>query len=86
MPTYALFVWILIGGLIGWKGLSLIGKTSNLTQIVSLGLGIVGAMIGGYLAALLGWGLIMSLVLAILGGFGLTYAVNTLIGNNKGKA
>ena len=55
MPTYALFIWIILGALIGWKGLGLLGKSSGLSQIFDPGIGIVGGMIGGYLAALLGW-------------------------------
>ncbi|HEX6977187.1 MAG TPA: GlsB/YeaQ/YmgE family stress response membrane protein [Patescibacteria group bacterium] len=49
----AIIFWIIFGGLVGWLA-SILMKSSNQSLITDILIGIVGAMIGGFLFNLLG--------------------------------
>jgi uncharacterized membrane protein YeaQ/YmgE (transglycosylase-associated protein family) len=72
------FIWfILIGGLAGWLAEKIMGKNMNLWQ--NIGLGILGAIVGGWLFGILGLfsrGLIGSLITALVGAIVLIWLYN----------
>ena len=77
MDPVSLIVWLVIGGIIGWLA-SLIMKTDAQQGIIlNVVVGIVGALIGGWLIApLIGGSGIMGYVSALIGAIILLAIVN----------
>lgn len=48
--------WILIGGIAGWLGSLVMGTDAKQGLLMNIIVGIAGAFIGGFIAALLGFG------------------------------
>lgn len=79
MPVYALFIWIIIGLLVGWKGLTLLGKSPTKSPLTNMVIATIGAIVGGYVMALFGGGLGFSLLLSLAASVGAVYAANLLL-------
>lgn len=50
----SVLMWILFGALAGWIASIIKGKNAQMGAFANIGVGIVGAMIGGFIVALLG--------------------------------
>lgn len=62
--------WIVLGGLAGWIASMIMGTNRQQGLLMDIVVGIVGAIIGGYLVSLVGLGtggFIWSLLVAVLG-------------------
>jgi uncharacterized membrane protein YeaQ/YmgE (transglycosylase-associated protein family) len=67
-----IIAWIIFGALAGWLATLVAGEDQRFGGLANIGIGIVGAIIGGFIASLLGfWGVtgfnLASLLIAILG-------------------
>jgi uncharacterized membrane protein YeaQ/YmgE (transglycosylase-associated protein family) len=83
MPAWSLFVWLAIGAVAGLLARRFIGGTPPFGTIGDIILGIAGAVVGGYLLALLGvggtvGGLIATCVSALLGALLLVWLSNRI--------
>ncbi|MGA8110413.1 MAG: GlsB/YeaQ/YmgE family stress response membrane protein [Acidobacteriaceae bacterium] len=85
---HSILAWIIIGALAGWIT-GKIMKGSGFGFIMDMIVGLVGALIGGFISAHLGLGgvgqhgLIMSIVIAVIGAVILTWIVRLFSGNRK---
>lgn len=86
MPTYALLIWAIVGGLIGWKGLGLLKKVSHYNPVMNTVSGLIGGLFAGYVSALLGAPVWLSVVIAAAGAFGLLYLGNIMLNKKHNKA
>ena len=83
---HGIIAWIIIGVIAGWLT-GKIMKGSGFGFFVDMIVGLVGAMIGGFLAAHLGiggvgqHGLIISIVIATVGAVILTFLLRLITGN-----
>jgi uncharacterized membrane protein YeaQ/YmgE (transglycosylase-associated protein family) len=72
-PGYGIIAWIVIGGLAGWIGSKIMGTDAQQGAIANIIIGIVGAVVGGFLTRLIfgdnpgNNGLIASFVVALVG-------------------
>jgi uncharacterized membrane protein YeaQ/YmgE (transglycosylase-associated protein family) len=72
-PAYGIILWIIIGALAGWIGSKIMGTDSAQGGMANIIIGIIGAVVGGFLTrALMGDdrsnnGLIASFVVALVG-------------------
>ncbi len=46
--------WIIIGGLAGWLATVIVGSSSQQGCLVDIGVGIIGALLGGFLFSVVG--------------------------------
>ena len=46
--------WIILGGLAGWVGSIVMGTNKSMGILANIAVGIVGALIGGFLVSILG--------------------------------
>ena len=83
----AILLWLLFGALVGWlAGIIMKSKGSLLRNIV---LGIVGSIVGGFIASLLGFGnlgagfsfSIVNILISVVGACLLIFVVRLLKGN-----
>jgi uncharacterized membrane protein YeaQ/YmgE (transglycosylase-associated protein family) len=85
---HGILAWIVIGVIAGWLT-GKIMKGSGFGFIVDMIVGLVGALIGGFISAHLGLGgvgqhgLIISIVIAVIGAVILTWIVRLFTGNKK---
>lgn len=75
--------WIILGLIAGWLT-KFIMPTAKLGLVKTMLLGIAGALIGGYISTLLGWGNvsgfnITSIIIAVLGAVLLIYVYRLVI-------
>ena len=83
---HGIIAWIIIGAIAGWLT-GKIMKGSGFGFLMDMVVGLVGALIGGFLSSHLGLGgvgqhgLIMSIVIAVIGAIILTWIVRLLSGN-----
>ncbi|MBW3568615.1 GlsB/YeaQ/YmgE family stress response membrane protein [Candidatus Parcubacteria bacterium] len=84
----SIIVWIIFGGLVGWIA-SIIMKTNAQQGIIAnIVVGIVGALLGGFLAQALGIGAvtgfnIMSFIIALMGAVILLGIVRMFTGSRQ---
>lgn len=70
MPAYAFLLWIVIGGIVGWRVSPYLGGAGPFGAKGDIVAGILGGIVLGYLLALLGGGsVILSLIAAAIGAF-----------------
>lgn len=50
-PAYGIILWVLIGGLAGWLGSIVMGTNEKQGTILNIVVGIVGAIVGGYVTS-----------------------------------
>lgn len=86
MMGHGIIAWIIIGVIAGWLTGKLM-KGSGFGFLMDMVVGLVGALIGGFLSSHLGLGgvgqhgLIMSIVIAVIGAVILTLIVRLISGN-----
>ena len=80
--------WIVLGGLAGWIASMIMGTDKSMGLLANIFVGIIGALIGGFLVSLLGgegvngfnpW----SLLVAVLGSIVLLWIVKAVRGGDK---
>ena len=85
---HGLIAWIIIGLIAGWLTGKLM-KGSGFGFFMDMIVGLVGALIGGFLASHLGFGgvgehgLIISIIIATVGAVILTWIVRLISGNRS---
>jgi uncharacterized membrane protein YeaQ/YmgE (transglycosylase-associated protein family) len=85
---HGLIAWIIIGLIAGWLTGKLM-KGSGFGFLMDMVVGLIGALIGGFISSHLGLGgvgqhgLIMSIVIAVIGAVILTLIVRLISGNRK---
>jgi uncharacterized membrane protein YeaQ/YmgE (transglycosylase-associated protein family) len=88
MMGHGIIAWIIIGAIAGWLT-GKIMKGSGFGFLMDMVVGIVGALIGGFISSHLGLGgigqhgLIMSIVIAVIGAIILTLIIRLVSGNRK---
>jgi len=86
MMGHGIIAWIIIGLIAGWLT-GKIMKGSGFGFLMDMIVGLVGALIGGFISSHLGLGgvgqhgLIMSIVIAVIGAVILTWLVRLISGN-----
>ena len=75
--------WIIIGGLAGWIGSKIMKTDAQMGIILNIVVGIIGALLGGFLLGLFGMdmagaGLIASFLTALLGAVVLLFIVKAV--------
>ena len=85
---HGIIAWIIIGLIAGWITGKLM-KGSGFGPIMDIVVGIVGAIIGGFLATKIGiagpgqQGLIVSIIIAVIGAVILTLILRLITGNRS---
>ena len=85
---HGIFAWIIIGIIAGWLT-GKIMKGSGFGMIMDMVVGLVGALIGGFLSSHLGFGgvgdhgLIMSILIAVIGAVLLTFLIRLVTGGRE---
>ncbi|MFZ0630559.1 MAG: GlsB/YeaQ/YmgE family stress response membrane protein [Acidobacteriaceae bacterium] len=85
---HGLIAWIIIGLIAGWLTGKLM-KGSGFGFLMDMVVGLIGALIGGFISAHLGFGgvgehgLIVSILIAVVGAVILTWIVRMITGNRK---
>jgi uncharacterized membrane protein YeaQ/YmgE (transglycosylase-associated protein family) len=88
MMGHGIIAWIIIGVIAGWLTGKLM-KGSGFGFLMDMVVGVVGALIGGFISSHLGLGgigqhgLIMSIVIAVIGAVILTWIVRLVTGGRK---
>ena len=85
---HGIFAWIIIGLLAGWLT-GKIMKGSGFGFIMDMVVGLIGALVGGFISAHLGLGgvgdhgLIVSIFIAVIGAVILTFLLRLISGNRS---
>jgi uncharacterized membrane protein YeaQ/YmgE (transglycosylase-associated protein family) len=88
MGGHGIIAWIIIGVIAGWLTGKLM-KGSGYGFFIDMIVGLVGAVIGGFIASHLGiappgqQGLIVSIIIAVIGAVILTWIVRVISGNRS---
>jgi uncharacterized membrane protein YeaQ/YmgE (transglycosylase-associated protein family) len=83
---HGVLAWIVIGVIAGWLTGKLM-KGSGFGFIMDMVVGLIGALVGGFLSSHLGYGgvgehgLTMSIVIAVIGAVVLTFLLRLISGN-----
>ncbi|MFM9414221.1 GlsB/YeaQ/YmgE family stress response membrane protein [Peptococcus simiae] len=77
--------WLIVGALAGWLASIIMGKNAQMGALANIGVGIVGAFIGGFLLSFIGHGQITGINLptigtAVLGAVVLLFVVGKIQG------
>ncbi len=85
-----IIVWLIFGGLVGWIASMIMGTDPQQGLLMNIIVGIVGALIGGFIAGLLGFGSenyaffdIGSWITAIVGAVVLIFLVQLVTGRRR---
>ena len=87
---HGLIAWIIIGVIAGWLTGKLM-KGSGFGFFMDMIVGLVGALVGGFLASHLGFGgvgehgLIISIIIAVIGAVLLTVILRLITGNRQAE-
>ncbi len=86
-----ILAWLIFGGLVGWIASMIMGTNAQQGILLNIVVGIVGALLGGFLANLLGLGGpgfaffdLWSWILAIAGACLLLFMVGMVSGRRRG--
>lgn len=84
----SLLVWIVFGGLAGWVASMFAGTNKQQGMLGNIIVGILGAVVGGWIMSSLGFGDIngfnlYSFAVAVLGAFILLFIWKLITGRNK---
>jgi uncharacterized membrane protein YeaQ/YmgE (transglycosylase-associated protein family) len=85
-----IIAWLIFGGIAGWIASMIMGTDAQQGLLMNIIVGIVGALIGGFIASLLGFGSesyeffdIGSWITAILGAVILLFLVKMVMGRSR---
>ncbi len=85
-----IIAWLIFGGLVGWIASKIMGTDAQQGILLNIVVGIVGALLGGFLADLLGLGTpgfqffdLWSWILAIVGACLLLFLVGLVMGGGR---
>ena len=85
-----ILAWLIFGGLVGWIASMIMGTDAQQGILLNIVVGIVGALLGGFLADLLGLGTpgfaffdLWSWILAIVGACLLLFLVGMFTGGRR---
>lgn len=84
----SIIVWIIVGGLAGWIASMIMGKDAQMGVVANVIVGIIGALLGGWLLGLLGVQVadgefnLMSILSAIIGACVLLFILG-LVGGKR---
>lgn len=83
-----ILLWLVFGGLAGWLASIIMGANAHMGIVMNIIVGIVGAMIGGFIASVTGIGSmsgfnITSFILAVLGAVILLWLIQMV--TNTGR-
>jgi len=90
MGGHGIIAWIIIGIIAGWLT-GKIMKGSGFGFFMDMVVGLVGALIGGFISRAVGLGglgehgLIMSIIIAVIGAIILTWIVRLISGNRRAE-
>jgi uncharacterized membrane protein YeaQ/YmgE (transglycosylase-associated protein family) len=90
MGGHGIIAWILIGMIAGWLT-GKIMKGTGFGFFMDMVVGLVGALIGGFISRAVGLGgigehgLIMSIIIAVIGAIILTWIVRLISGNRRAQ-
>lgn len=78
-----ILLWLLFGGFVGWIASILTNKNNQMGLVANIAVGLIGSVLGGWLASLLGIGSFASfslggLLIAIGGAVVLIFILNLL--------
>ena len=91
-PNYGIILWIVIGALAGWVGSMIMGTNARQGALMNIVVGIIGAVLGGFLTRTLfgdnvgNNGLFASFGVALLGSVVLLGIIKLVTGNRPGGA
>ena len=83
---HGIIAWIIIGIVAGWLTGKLM-KGSGFGVIMDMVVGLIGALVGGFISSHLGMGgvgehgLVMSIIIAVIGAVILTFLLRLITGN-----
>jgi len=89
-PSYGIILWIVIGALAGWVASMIMGTNARQGALMNIVVGIIGAVLGGFLTRSLfgdatgNNGLFASFGVALLGSVILLGIVKLVTGNRPG--
>jgi len=52
-PSYGIILWLIIGAVAGWLGSKVMGTDARQGLLANIVVGVIGAVLGGYLSGLL---------------------------------
>jgi len=78
-----LILWIILGALAGWIASMIMGTDGSMGPIANIVVGIIGAVVGGFVMSLIGYGgvdgfNVYSIVVAILGAIIVIWLVKAI--------
>jgi uncharacterized membrane protein YeaQ/YmgE (transglycosylase-associated protein family) len=88
-PAYGIILWIVVGALAGWVGSMIMGTNAKQGAIMNIVVGIIGAVLGGFLTRTLfgdsagNNGLFASFGVALLGACVLLGIVKLVTGRGR---
>lgn len=88
-PGYGIIMWVVIGALAGWIGSKIMGTDAKQGAIANIVIGIVGALLGGFLTRVLfgdsasNNGFIASFFVALLGACIVIFAWKKIGGGRR---
>ncbi len=89
-PSYGILLWIVVGALAGWVGSMIMGTNAKQGSIMNIVVGIIGAVIGGFITRTVfgdsagNNGLFASFGVALLGACVLIGIVKLVSGTGRG--
>lgn len=90
-PAYGIILWVVIGALAGWVGSMIMGTNGRQSGLMNIIVGVVGAVIGGFLTRSLfgdssgNNGLFASFGVALLGSCVLLFVLKLVNGRGGGR-
>lgn len=86
LDTFSWIGWIIIGGIAGWIASKIMGADAQMGILLNIVVGIVGAVLAGFLLSLIGLdtgGKIMTFIAAIAGACLLIWIVRMVTGGSR---
>lgn len=82
-----IIIWIIFGALVGWVASLIMGTNGQQGAVQNIIIGIAGALLGGFIARVLGIGSVdgfdvMSLLIAVFGAMAIIAIVRAMRGRN----
>lgn len=87
MSIFGVLAWIIFGGIVGWLASKIMDTDKEQGIVANVVIGIIGALLGGFLASMVGWSApaagfdIYSFLISLLGAILLLGIVKLFRGN-----